>query len=228
MITVLPSPLLPGEAYADLLAGLRRAGAPATVLEAGLHPGGGPGELVDRWSAAAPGAVLLAHSNAGYLAPLVRERLSAGEGERQRTRIVFMDAALPAGAGDFRPAPTAFRAHLATLADDRGLLPPWTRWWARGDLADVIPEGRFDALDAACPRLPLAYFDTLLRAPDGWDGTPHAYLAFGDTYAEELRFARTRRWPVTRLEGGHLAWLADPDGVAAAVLDLTSRLARAT
>jgi hypothetical protein len=172
MITLLPSPLLPGEAYADLVDALRRAGAPATVLKAGLRPGEGPGELVDRWSAAAPGAVLLAHSNAGYLAPLVRARLGAGEGDGQRTRIVFMDA--------------------------------------------------------ACPRLHVAYFDTLLRAPGGWDGAPHAYLAFGDTYAEELRFARTRQWPATRLEGGHLAWLADPDGVAAAVLDLTSRLAGTT
>jgi len=227
MITLLPSPLLPAEAYADLVHGLRRAGAPATVLEAGLRPGGAPRELVDRWtSAVAPGTALLAHSNAGYLAPLVRERLGTVSGPR--TPIVFMDAALPTGKEEFALAPPAFRSHLAALADDAGMLPPWTRWWSRDELAGVIPDDRFDAVDAACPRLPLAYFDTRLRAPDGWAGKPNAYLAFGGTYAEELEFARTQQWPATRLEGGHLAWLADPDGVAAAVLGLASRLVRST
>ncbi|QCU79166.1 hypothetical protein E7744_14280 [Citricoccus sp. SGAir0253] len=227
MITVLPSPLLPAVAYADLLAGLRRAGLPSSLARAGLAPGEGAGELVRRWSASVePGTILLAHSNAGFLAPLVRRRI--GPGAAPGTPIVFVDAALPAERGEFTLAPEAFRVHLAALAGEDGMLPPWTRWWPRQALAQVIPEDRFEALDSACPRLPLAYFDTRQTAPGDWTRGPNAYLAFRGTYAEELESAHRWGWPTAMLDGGHLAWLAAPDDVAAAVVDLVGRMGRGT
>ena len=62
-------------------------------------------------------------------------------------------------------------------------------------------------------------------APDGWTSHPQAYLALGDTYAEETALARRLRWPVTVLEGAlHLHHLVDPDAVAAAALDLAGEL----
>ena len=78
---------------------------------------------------------------------------------------------------------------LESLADDDGLLPPWTQWW--DDLSGLFPDDATRAaIEAGQPRLPLSYFTATLPVPDGWASGPCAYLAFGDTYAEEVAFAR--------------------------------------
>ena len=89
----------------------------------------------------------------------------------------------------------------------------------------VFPDAETRAeVEAEQPRLPLSYFRARLRVPDGWARRPCAYLAFGDTYAEEVAFAREHGWPVTVLDGRHLHQLHDPAAVGAAVV----ALARAT
>ncbi len=73
--------------------------------------------------------------------------------------------------------------------------------------------------------MPLAYFRSRLGAPDGWVTHPQAYLALGDTYAEETAFARRLGWPTEVLEGAlHLHHLLDPDAVAPAGLALAASL----
>ena len=139
---------------------------------------------------------------------------------------MFMDAALPPELGTTPLAPPRFRAFLAGLADRDGLLPPWTRWWPRAALEDVVPPGGFEVLDRACPRLPLSYFDFRVSSPAGWVDGAAAYLAFGTTYAEELDFAVTHDWPTTRLDGLHLHFMHDPDAVAAHILALAADLSR--
>lgn len=219
---LLPSPLLPGHVMDDLAASLGRAGLPATVAAPGLAPGEGPPDLVARWARLVrAGTVLVAHSNAGYLAPHVRS--AAGTGGP----VVFVDAALPPASGTHRLAPPAFRTWLGELAERAGdddLLPPWTRWWPREDLEQALPAGRFDDLDPTCPRLPLTWFDTTLTAPPGWAAEANAYLAFGTTYADERAFASRHGWPVADLDGGHLHLLAEPDAVAGAVVALVAHL----
>ncbi|GAA5015856.1 hypothetical protein GCM10023258_00890 [Terrabacter aeriphilus] len=218
---LLPSPLLPGHVMDDLAVSLGRAGLPATVAAPDLAPGEGPPDLVDRWARQVrSGTVVVAHSNAGYLAPHVRR--AAGTGGP----VVFVDAALPPPSGHHRLAPPALRSWLGELAEDEGLLPPWTRWWPREDLEQALPTGQFDDLDRTCPRLPLRWFDTTLTAPPGWAAEPDAYLAFGTTYADERAFAARRGWPVADLDGGHLHLLAEPDAVADAVLALVAQLSR--
>ncbi|MER7070150.1 hypothetical protein [Terrabacter sp. NPDC000476] len=218
---LLPSPLLPAHVMDDLAASLGRSGLPATVASPGLAPGEGPPHLVARWARQLrAGTVLVAHSNAGYLAPHVRSAAgTAGP-------VVFVDAALPPASGAHRLAPPAFRSWLGELVEDDGRLPPWTRWWPRSDVEQAVPAGRFDELDRACPRLPLAWFDTTLTAPPGWVAQPAAYLAFGTTYADELAFASRHGWPVADLEGGHLLLLSEPGAVADAVLALVGQLSR--
>ena len=74
-------------------------------------------------------------------------------------------------------------------------------------------------------RMPLAYFRCRLGAPNGWTSHPQAYLALGDTYAEETALARGLGWPTAVLEGAlHLHHLVDPDAVATAALDLAGEL----
>lgn len=213
-LLVLPSPLLPERAYEPLVGALRRRGADAAIAPAGLADGEDAGSLVRRWSdLAGPRTVLVPHSNAGYLAPSVRARAAA-------VPIVFVDAALPPAAGNTTLVPPGMRSFLADLADEHGVLPPWTRWWPRADLDAVLPADRFADLDGACPQLPLGYFDFRLAVPADWASGPNAYLAFGDTYAIERELAAATGWPHATLRGRHLHFLHEPEAVAEELLAL--------
>lgn len=218
-VLLLPSPFLGPSASRPLVDEVRAAGRDAVLADA-ADPRSGDA-LVERWVATArrTGATaLVAHSNAGYLAPLVRAALDPA------LPLVLVDAALPPREGATRLAPDAFRAHLAGLADDAGLLPPWTSWWDEADLAAVVPADQRGAVEAECPRVPLAYVDSSVTAPPGWTDGPTAYLAYGDTYAPEADAAASYGWPVVRLDGGHLHHLVDPAGVAAEVVRLVDEL----
>lgn len=220
-VLLLPSPFLGPSASRPLLAELDRAGHPATLADAGQPQDGRT--LVERWVAQVRGSgadALAAHSNAGYLAPLVRAAADPG------LPLVLVDAALPPASGTVRLAPDVFRDHLAGLADGDGLLPPWTRWWDEDDLDAAVPPPHRAAVEADCPRVPLAYVDSSVTAPDGWVDGPTAYLAYGDAYAPEAAAAASYGWPVTRLGGGHLHHLVDPGAVAAEVVRLLAELTR--
>lgn len=217
---LLPSPLLPTSPYRDLLTALRERGCTCELADASSPRSGE--ELIARWSAvASPDMTLIAHSNAGYLAPSVRSAVGSDQ------LVLFMDAAVPAAEGATYLAPGWFRSDLTLKADGgSGLLPPWTRWWHRDVMGDVIPADVFDRVDAECPRLPLSYFETSVRVPSGWTDAANAYLAFGDTYAEELALARGMHWPMKEIPGGHLEFMWDPSGVAGHIVDLLATAGR--
>ncbi|MGL5930723.1 MAG: hypothetical protein ACRCY8_17475 [Dermatophilaceae bacterium] len=214
---LLPSPLLPVVAYAPLADALARRGWSCTVAEVPAGPVGpsGPAPVLDAFAGAVTTMlpdVVLAHSNAGRYAPEVAGGIP----------VVFVDAALPPETGSAPLAPPALLEHLAALAGADGLLPPWTRWWHEDDVRVVVPDP--EVLRRIRPhesRMPLAYFRSELAAPVGWAARRCAFLAFGDTYAEERQFAEEHGWPVRTLEGAHhLHHLVDPDAAAAAVVAL--------
>ena len=215
---VLPSPFLPAVAYAPLVDALGRHGWGVTVATTASPPEG-PGDVLTAFGTCVERErphVVVAHSNAGRYAVAV----AAG------APVVLVDAALPPGSGEATLAPEALLEHLSGLADADGLLPPWTRWWAEEDLATVVPDAEVLAgIRAQEPRVPLSYVRSTLGAPARWQEAPQGYLALGDTYADELALARRLGWPTAVLEGaGHLHHLAEPDAVAAVVVDLAHRL----
>jgi hypothetical protein len=218
-LLVLPSPFLGPAPYEPVVAALSAAGFSASVADCPPEPVAV--DLLAAWSAEARDlgdVVLVPHSNAGYLAPAV----SAAAGD---SPVVFVDAALPDSAGSTRLAPAAFREKLASLAGPDGRLPRWTRWWSGEDVAEVLPGGWFDRLDAVVPEVPLAYVDSEVPVPSGWACGQCAYLAFGTTYAEEMAVAEHHGWPRRRLHAaGHLHLLLDADETAAAVADLVAQL----
>lgn len=175
--------------------------------------------VADPRRARADGPVtLVPHSNAGLFAPGLTERLDV-------RATVYVDAALADEGPDTAMAPPGLLAHLRTMVDPDGVLPPWSQWWPADALDGVFPDaGTRAAFERRQPRLPLAYFSGRLPVPDGWVRRPAGYLAFGETYAEELERARRFGWPVEQMDGRHLHQLHDPVGVAAAVLRLESAL----
>ena len=218
-LVLLPSPLLGPAVWAPVAD--RLAARAWSVSVARLDgPVRSPDDVLRGFGAELPDrdAVLVAHSNAGlYVAALATVRTVTG--------VVFVDAGLPSKYPVTPTAPPAFRERLGGLADEDGLLPPWTRWWPAAEVAALFPDPvtRVGVEDEQ-RRLPLSYFDAEVPSPSGWQSVPSAYLAFGDTYAEERAEATRRGWPVQTLEGEHLHMLMDPDQVADALRLLLVRL----
>jgi hypothetical protein len=213
---LLPSPLLGSVAWEPVRDALwaRRLAAFVVALPAEVAT---PTQVLDAFVAAIPvgdEVVLVPHSNAGLYAPAVSASVRA-------RATVFVDAALPSDSGPSPLAPPDFYSFLSTLADDEGLLPPWSRWCDPEDLDGLFPSEDWQRrVQQREPRLPLGYFSSTLSAPAGWPHRPCAYLAFGDTYADEIARSSQSGWPVTSLEGGHLHLLHDPERVAEEIVAL--------
>ena len=220
LLVLLPSPLLGPAVWAPVADLLRSRGHDAMVPS--LPPiVATPDDVIAGWLREIPAdrdLLLVPHSNAGlYVAALAKTRTVRGS--------VFVDAGLPSGETTTPTAPPAFRQFLGGLADHRGLLPPWTQWWEPSDVAAILPDpATRAAVEDDQRRLPLSYFDADVPSPPGWEAMPAAYLAFGDTYADERSSAKGRGWPVRTLPGEHLHVLADPDAVTDALLGLIGRL----
>jgi hypothetical protein len=216
-LALLPSPLLGPAVWAPVASELTGRGRDV-LLPAAYGEVRGPADVVDHLLGAIPEdapVVLVPHSNAGLFAGAIASA-------RDVRGIVFADAR-PPSIGPI--AETPLRDHLATLVDEDGLLPVWTRWWPDRDLAGLCPDPVTQTrVEAEQVRLPLAYFDARVPVPTGWEHVPAAYLAFGDTYASERAEAGARGWPVTTLPGRHLHMLVDPAAVTDVLLVLLGRL----
>ena len=214
---LLPSPLLGPEAW-GLVAEVLRSGGWSVLEQAGAsEPPGAPGGVLKRFLAALPtdrDLVLVPHSNAGlYVPELTRKRRVIG--------YVFVDAILPPDGGTVPVAPQHLVTELESLADESGILPPWTAWWGEHDLRGLYPDpdtrGR---IEEQAPRIPLRYLRSTISLPVNWNRYPGAYLAFGDTYAEDRATALALGWPTATITGRHLHQLHQPDVVAERILAL--------
>ena len=179
--------------------------------------------------------VLVGHSGAGYLLPLVG---AARRALRSRVAAyVFLDAGLP----PVRPATrldllavevgedsadgdwlAGFRAELAA----GGHYPDWTD----DGLAGLVPdaERRRALVTSLRPRTEPFFTETLAVAPD-WPDAPCGYLQLTAGYDRPARSARSRGWPVipaepTDLAGGHFAACVEPERVADLLTEVLGRL----
>ena len=166
-------------------------------------------------------AVLVAHSGAGALVPTILQ----GAGGRVAA-VIFVDALLPhPGRSWFDTAPEALAARLRRHAR-AGLAPRWPDWLPPERFEQLLPDPamRRSVIEDA-PAVPLAFLDE--PAPHGPAAMPPygcAYLQLSSAYDREAGEARTSGWVVERLDGHHLSIMAQPSLVAAAIIDLGSRL----
>jgi hypothetical protein len=206
---VVPSPLLGGAAYDPFVRALKARGHDARLADVTVGDGS-VAAFGEHLAAQADDVDLLVpHSNSGRFAGVVSAR--------HGTAVVYVDALLPDGRSD--------AAFVRRLVADDGLLPVWTEWWPAADLAEVVPATVLHVLRDTQPRIRPAFLLTDPEEVPGWREQPAAYLAFGDTYADEWATATAAGWPTRRLEGSHLHLLIEPDEVAAEVDDLARRVA---
>ena len=218
---LMPSPLLGGPIWEPVAEAVRERGWNALVVPPLSAAPESPADVVAHLLATVPTDgrfILVPHSNAGlYVPQLGTQRLVAG--------TVFVDARLPPSQGRIAMATPDFVRMLASLVQPDGLLPPWTRWWSEEDLEGLYPSPAVrDAIEGETPSLPLAYFQSSIAVPAGWDRARGAYLAFGVTYDDDREAAAARGWTTETMPGGHLHMLHDPDGVADAILRLAAQV----
>jgi hypothetical protein len=160
--------------------------------------------------------VLVAHSAAGPLLPLIAQRLNWQS--VTVTAIVFVDAALPhprRSVMDLLP-PHAVE-QLGLMAVD-GWLPPWTSWWPPEQLQDVLPDVQLRRLMVeSSPRVPLSVLMEELSAVGEDNLGTCAYIRLSAPY-EAL--AQKPGWPLRRIDGNHLAILTSPIEVVEALQHL--------
>ncbi len=171
-----------------------------------------------RWADAASAAVtrreeelvVVGHSAAGLALPAIAATIDAAA-------LVFVDARIPPDRGRVAPADDGFLEFLVGLADDTGVLPPWSQWWGPDVMEQIIVDGNARAaFERDLPRLPLAWFDDTSEVPP-WTARPAGYLQLSPLFSTEADLAFERGWPTRRLDGTHVHPITHPLAVATAI-----------
>lgn len=215
-IVLLGSVFLPAAAYEPLAAALEARGHRVRIAQPG--PAATAQDALAAYRSALGerrGLVGVAHSNAGaYMPALVADGAVRS--------AVFMDAVVPAPAGGTLPVvrPDLGELLRPLVVDDA--LPRWTEWWPTAAVRALFPdEPTFERVHEAAPRVPASYLGASVEAPAGWTvGLRAAFLAFGETYADERRLAESLGWATRTLDLAHLGHLQQPDEVAQVLTDL--------
>jgi pimeloyl-ACP methyl ester carboxylesterase len=154
------------------------------------------------------GVVVVGHSGAGALLPVIAE----GVGARG---AVFVDALLPhPGVSWSDTAPPALRERMAELTRD-GRFPPWNEWFPAEAFEELLPDAGVRArFFAELPRVPVAYIEE--AAPDvaGWVDVECAYVRLSGPYDDFAEEAVRLGWTVRREDADHLAMLTQPGRIA--------------
>ncbi len=163
-------------------------------------------------------AVLVGHSGAGYLLPLLG---AARRAARAPVRgYVFLDAGLP-------PSRPASRLDLMRTEDPswahtvEGLLAGGERFpdWTDDDLRAQVPDDALrGALVTGLRRRGAEFFAEPVPVAPDWPDAPCGFLRLSPGYDAPARLAGLRGWPRVLgpddRPGGHLTMLRDPVGVA--------------
>ena len=157
--------------------------------------------------------VVVGHSGAGPLLPLIGDRLHA-------SALVFVDSDIPPESGEAPLAPPEFLEFLRGLAGG-GRLPPWSEWFGPDAMAELIPDEDIRAVVLAeLPALPLSFFEDRVPVPAGWTASRCGYVLLSEVYIEQAAKAEASGWPVVRLAGGHLDIVTRPEAVTEAIVSV--------
>jgi hypothetical protein len=158
-------------------------------------------------TAPASPVVLVSHSGAGVLLPMIGQALG-----RRVAGYIWVDAIIPEnGKSRLDLFDTPEEAESLRQAATDGWLPVWTE----NDLQGVIPDPiiRRTFVEELNPT-PLAVYEEKIPVPPSWPDAPCAYLRFSETYRSMAIKAEQRGWPCRHLDGSHFHLLVDADKTA--------------
>jgi hypothetical protein len=160
--------------------------------------------------------VLVAHSGAGPLLPILRQSMSHSIGA-----YVFVDAGIPRN--------NSSRIDLMRLQD-----PQWAEQfhqellqgkrfplWNENDLKEIIPDDvlRKKTVAEINPRS-LTFFTETIPVFAGWPDAPCAYIKFSSPYDWDYREAVKMGWPVHEVNAGHFHMLVDPFALSDLIINI--------
>ena len=154
--------------------------------------------------------VLVAHSGAGPLLPVIRQKLT-----HDILAYVFVDAGIPRNGLSrielmkLEDPQWAEQFHEALLKGEQ--FPTWTE----DDLQEIIPdsESRQKLVAEIRPRS-LSFFTEPIPVPEGWPDAPCIYIKFSEPYNWDAVQANQAGWSVYELNAGHFHMLVEPLAVA--------------
>jgi hypothetical protein len=164
--------------------------------------------------------VLIAHSGAGPLLPVIRQALP-----HSISAYIFVDAGVPRD--------KLSRIELMKLED-----PEWGEQfhqallrgeqfpiWAEDDLREVIPnhELRRKLVAEIRPRS-LSYFTEPIPVFQGWPDAPCVYIKFSASYEWNMLQAKQAGWLVRELSAGHFHMLVEPGIVTDLIVNSVQKL----
>ena len=161
-------------------------------------------------------AVLVGHSGAGALLPLIGEGLAI-----RPSLTIFVDAGLPPCKGSFS-AGGHFLGTLRELSTD-GMLPRWSDWWAPGVLESLVPDdAKREVVERELPGIPLRFYESLIEVPQGWCARAGAYVLLSEGYQDDANNASVLGWPVVTRLGQHLDIICHSEAIAGILLEIST------
>jgi pimeloyl-ACP methyl ester carboxylesterase len=168
--------------------------------------------------------IVVGHSSASVLAADLATRLPA-------RGIIIVDGEVPPSQGAAFPVRPALRDFIKGLVEPDGMLPIWSRWFAR-DMqrmclvgVDILARdaAAFARFESGLPRMYIGWFDDAIELAN-WDYIPAGFIQTSAIYDHAAIAAQQRGWPVTNLRGTHLHPTLHPAETANAILAMSRQL----
>jgi hypothetical protein len=163
--------------------------------------------------------ILVAHSGAGSLLPVIRERLL-----NPVDAYAFVDAGLPQNGATrldmIRWENMEWATQFQELLAAGGRFPNWSFAQLRGAIPDETM--RLRLMEQMRPR-GLDFFTEPIPVPEGWPDAPCVYIQFSGSYDQPARQARQAGWITEKLEAGHFHMLVDPEAVTHKILETVNK-----
>lgn len=153
--------------------------------------------------------ILVAHSGAGPLLPVIREAL-----QNPIHAYIFVDAGIPrnlASSLDLMRSEDAEWAEQFQQSLERGERFPN---WSSDDLREIVPDNELrEQLVAEIHPRGLDFFREPIPVFKEWPDAPCSYIRFSDPYKYYEAYAQRSKWRTFELNTGHFHMLVDPEAV---------------
>lgn len=170
------------------------------------------------------GCILVGHSGAGPILPLVGKRLIIAP-----AGYIFVDAGIHTGRCSrldmMKCESSEWASEFEKYLRTGGQFPNWSE----SDLLEIIPDdkSRLQVLKEINAR-DLSFFVEEIPCIDDWSSIPCGYIQFTNSYDVPARYAIQLGWPFNRLEAEHFHMLVEPDKVGNALIQMGEQLVGVT